>query len=109
MGRDWTQKKLAIELTASGCPTKESWVANVEAGRIKSLTANQIFYLSKILKKPLDYFGGKKEYQEFNDRLLLILSPIMKKKIDEGAEKRMITPETYISIILSEYFTREEK
>lgn len=56
LGREWTQQKLADELTKAGHKVKRTWVTGVELGRF-NLHKEFVPALARILRKPAAYFA----------------------------------------------------
>lgn len=55
MGKDWTQQRLADELTAIKMPSKRSWIAGVESNRFKPSKAD-LYRIAMVLNQPPNYF-----------------------------------------------------
>lgn len=57
LGKDWTQGKLAEELSKSGAEITRAQIANIESGRTLKLSFNALKALANILNKPVEYFS----------------------------------------------------
>lgn len=69
LGKEWTQERLLNELKRHGVERKIGWLMNVETDRVQHLSVEYVRALSKVLKKPLDYFKDDEPVASPNDAL----------------------------------------
>lgn len=58
-GKDWTQIRLAQEMSKAGADVSRDQIANWEYGRTRSMLMSTLQVMSAVLEKPASYFTGK--------------------------------------------------
>lgn len=58
LGKQWTQDKLAEELSAAGLEVSRQQIVNWELGRTRGMPMAVLTVMAQILRKPLSYFSA---------------------------------------------------